>query len=367
MRFFSLFPGYLVLLVPVIICSSCKKEYSYEGGPISGIATGTAVYTLEGAGGNCSGAVVNGKYVTGGVLLPANNVQLRVSVTKTGTYILSTNLVNGIQFATSGNFTTTGLQTITLTGNGTPSSTGTSTFSPPVGPGCAFFITVTSAQALVAQYTLEGGPGACSSFKINGTYTAGFALAAPNTAEVMVNVTSIGSYSINTDTINAISFSQTGNFTTTGIQKVILQGVGTPLIPDILIFNASTGTSVCSFIMSVVTPGAPATYVLESDPDKTCNGFIVAGTFSSGTSLSTTDNITVKVTVTVKGSFTITTDKLNGMVFSYTGEFLTIGAQVVILEGRGTPASPGTFKFTPQIVGPHPIGGEVCTADITVL
>ena len=194
-------------------------------------------------------------------------------------------VVNGIQFSTSGNFTVTGLQTITLAGSGTPLTAGISSFTPPAGAGCTFFVTVTKAPPQKASFTLEGSPGACSNFKVNGTYTSGVPLSTSNTVEVMVNVTAPGSYSINTDTLDDISFSQSGNFTMTGIQKVILKGSGTPSTPNIFTFTPGTGTSGCTFDLTVLTPGPPGTYVLESNMDHTCTGYSVSGTYFSGTLL----------------------------------------------------------------------------------
>ena len=183
----------------------------------------------------------------------------------------------------------------------------------------------------------------------------------------MVNVTAPGSYSINTDTLDDISFSQSGNFTMTGIQKVILKGSGTPSTPNIFTFTPGTGTSGCTFTLTVLTPGPPGTYVLESNQDHTCTGYSVSGIYFSGTPLTNTNTMAVKVTVTVLGNFTISTNTVNGMIFSYTGEFITLGSQIVVLTGSGTPVTAGTFTFTPQIIGPHPIGGETCTADVPVM
>lgn len=367
MKPFSFFIAALLLLAFAIIYTSCYKEYSYEGGPMTGIAAGTAVYTLEGARGNCTGPLINGTYMTGVALQPSNNIQLRVNVTTIGTYSLSTNLIDGIQFSTSGNFTVTGSQTITLTASGTPLATGIFPYNPPAGLGCTFFVNVITAPPAVAGFALEGSSGTCSNFKVNGTYTSGMALTGANTIEVMVNVTSIGYYSINTDTIDGINFSQSGNFTATGIQKVILKGSGTPLNPNILTFTPNTGSSTCSFSLTVFTPGPPATYVLESNQDHTCTGYSVSGTFFSGDSLISTNTMAVKVTVTVLGNFTISTNTINGMTFSHTGNFISPGSQIVVLTGIGTPVNKGIFTFTPQIIGPHPIGGETCTADINVL
>jgi hypothetical protein len=177
----------------------------------------------------------------------------------------------------------------------------------------------------------------------------------------------VGSYNINTDNIDGISFSQSGNFTSTGIQKVILKGSGTPTLANNLTFSPNTGSSVCSFDLTVVTPGPPATYVLESNQDGSCTGYSVSGNFISGLGLTNTNTMTVKVTVIVLGNYTISTNSLNGMTFAATGSFVTLGSQIVVLRGAGTPASPGTFTFTPQIIGPHPIGGKVCTTDIVVM
>jgi hypothetical protein len=365
MKSFSLFLAFLLLLIFTIFYTSCQKEYSYEGGPTTGTG-GTAVYTLEGNGGNCTGPIINGTYTTGTALLPSNNIQLRVNVTTIGSYTLTTPEVNGIQFSTSGNFTATGAQTITLSGSGNPLAAGTFFFTPSVGPGCTFSVTVTIAPPQVARFTLEGEPGICSNFKVNGIYISGYALNNDNTVEVTVNVTAIGSYSINTDTLNDISFSQSGNFTATGIQKVILRGVGTPATSNIFTFTANTGTSGCTFSLTVILPGIPATYVLQSSSTRSCTGFSSTGMYNSGTPLTSTNTITVSVFVTDPGSFSISTGTVNGMIFSNQGTFAKVGAQDVLLTGSGTPGSAGTFTFTPQIIGPHPLGGETCTADIEV-
>jgi hypothetical protein len=362
---FSTYAVFVMLLWMSILNISCKKEYSYEGGIIP-VAGGTAVYTLNGDGGNCTAPVINGSFTTGKAL-QASTIQLGVNVTTAGSYIISTGTNNGIEFSASGTFTATGPQTITLVGIGTPLATGTFPYTPKVGAGCTFFITVTDPVAQVATYTLGGDPGLCNTFKLNGNYIAGFNMTSDNTAEVSVNVTSPGSYSIKTDTLDGLSFSKSGTFTTTGIQKVTLQASGSGTVPQGLLFTTHGGTSSCAFPLTVLTPGPPATYVLESNQDHTCTGYSVTGNYLAGTPLLHTNNMAVKVTVTVLGNFTISTDMVNGMTFSFTGSFVTLGSQIVILTGYGTPVSTGTYTFTPQIVGPHPIGGETCTADVMVM
>lgn len=359
MRSLSIFIATLLFLFLAIIYTSCKKEYSYEGG--------IAVFTFLGDGGNCTNPVINGTYSAGIALQPSNNIQLQVNVTTIGAYGFSTNSVNGIKFTASGSFTVLGVQTITLTGNGKPVSAGNFSYIPPIGMGCTFLVTVGTAMPEVARFTLQGSPDTCSNFKISGTYMSGVTLKSDNTVEVIVDVTSPGSYSITTDTLDGISFLAAGNFTTTGTQKIILTGSGTPSMADNLTFSPHTGSSTCTFNLTVVTPGPPATYVLESNQDGSCTGYSVSGNFFSGQALTNTNTMAVKVTVTVLGNYAINTNTVNGITFTGTGSFVTLGSQIVVLTGTGTPAQKGTFTFIPQIIGPHPIGGETCSASVQVM
>ena len=359
MKAISIFIAAILLFFFVFTYTSCKKEYSYEGG--------TAVFTFLGDGGDCTNPVINGTYAPGVALQSSDNIQLQVDVTAIGRYAFSTNVTDGIQFTASGAFTALGVQTVTLTAIGKPASAGTFSFKPPVGSGCTFFVTVQQAMPEVAKFTLQGSPNTCGNFKINSTYTAGVPLTINNTIEVMVDVTSIGSYFISTDTIDGISFSAAGNFTVTGIQKVILNGIGTPVLANNLTFTPNTGSSTCTFDLTVVTPGPPATYVLESNNDGSCTGYSVSGNYFSGEALTNTNTMAVKVTVTVLGNYTISTNTVNGMTFAGTGSFVTLGSQIVVLTGSGTPAAKGIFGFIPQIIGPHPIGGETCTTNVEVM
>lgn len=350
-----------------IFFTTCQREYSYEGGISNGTASGTAVYSLNGAGGACTGSIIMGEYYAGTPLGPSNAIQLQVNVDSIGTYSLSTNSTNGMQFTTSGIFTNTGMQTITLTGTGTPVSDGSFTFNTPVGLGCSFTVMVTTAPPAIASFTLEGAPDNCSSAIINGTYTPGIALTNGNTIVISVNVTTIGAYSINTDTLNGINFSMSGIFTSTGIQTVTLVGSGTPDFSRNLSFAVFAGTSSCTLNVVVQDPGPLATYVLEggSVNGLTCV-YSVLGTYTSNTPLSNSNTVTIRAYVTAIGNFTIATNTINGMIFSYTGSFTTTGTHFVILTGTGTPITQGTYTFIAMIVGPHPIGGEACAFYVAV-
>src|SRR5881227_2491338 len=97
----------IILTLCILFTISCKREYSYEAGQ-------GAVYNFIGWPGACANAMVNGNYMMGIATDSSNSVQLKVQVTKTGNYDISTNTADGISFYQYGNFIDTGIQTITL-------------------------------------------------------------------------------------------------------------------------------------------------------------------------------------------------------------------------------------------------------------
>lgn len=217
-----------------------------------------------------------------------------------------------------------------------------------------------------AGFTLSGSPADCAEPGIGGTYTAGTKFTSANYVALFVDVTSLGKYNITTDTIDGISFGSSGVFTQTGRQQVTLQGKGTPVLPRNLVFHTNAGSSACDFQLAVVTPGAPASYVLESSYDTTCTGHIVEGAYTAGTALNNSNKVSVRVYVAVPGVYTLATETVNGMMFSYTGEFAAVGNAMVDLVGEGTPGIIGIFPFHLHIVGPAPLGGSGCIFDIPV-
>jgi hypothetical protein len=355
-----------ILLLPVLFFITCQKEYSYEGGPLSSSSSGTGVYTFVGAGGPCSGATVNGNYYAGTALDAGNTVQLQVDVTTAGTYTLSTSF-NGMKFSASGSFSGTGIQFITLTGSGAPVTEGTVSLHTPGSPNCSFTVIVNKAPVVQANFILSGAPNACTTATVKGNYFPGVDLTASNTVTIDVDVSAVGAYTIKTDTIDGISFSASGTFTSTGSQTVILTGSGTPNTARNLTFTPRSGSSGCTFLIEVIPSGVLATYVLESgfgSPSPCIATF--SGSYTAGTVLDNSNNVTIRVFVTVAGNFAIATDVVNGMIFTYSGNFTTTGLQFVTLQGSGSATTAGTFSFVPQIVGPHPLGGQSCGFNITV-
>ena len=102
---------------------------------------GPATFTLQGAGGACTNAIINGVYVVSTPLNASNTVTLTANVTKIGTYSITTVAANGITFSGSGVFSSTGAKTIPLTGSGTPASNSSTSVSVTAGGGtCSFEI-----------------------------------------------------------------------------------------------------------------------------------------------------------------------------------------------------------------------------------
>ena len=218
-----------------------------SNGTGGGGGTGIAVGTLGVSAGVCTPVSPSGVYTQGVTFTSANTVQVQVTVTTPGTYTISTNTVNGVTFSKSGTFTATGAQNVILNGTGTPTNSGSQTFAVTFGSStCNFSISFGTGTA-AATGTLGGAPGTCTPVTPAGTYTQGTALTAANTVTVQVNVTTIGAYTISTNTVNGVTFSKSGTFSTTGLQTVVLTGTGTPISSGSQSFAVTFGTSTCNF------------------------------------------------------------------------------------------------------------------------
>ncbi|MBL7710766.1 MAG: DNA/RNA non-specific endonuclease [Chitinophagaceae bacterium] len=100
----------------------------------------------------------------------------------------------------------------------------------------------------VASFTIN-----CAAVTVQGTYTGGLTLNNTNTITVPVNVTQVGTYSVSTATINGITFSGSGSFSTTGKQSITLQGTGIPVNNSTYFYLISAGAATCSFPVSIIT------------------------------------------------------------------------------------------------------------------
>src|SRR3954447_6806758 len=124
--------------------SVCNFSVNVE----TGSSGETAVYTLESTSGNCANSNATGTYQQGTPLNSSNIVSLQVKVDTVGTYFISAGPVNGMAFSVRGTFASTGLQTVTLVGSGTPVAAGNITI--PVvagGSNCSFNVVVAAGDS----------------------------------------------------------------------------------------------------------------------------------------------------------------------------------------------------------------------------
>ncbi len=349
-------PFIFIAALLIFFCITCKKEYSYEGGPL-------ALYTLNGAPNECQNYVVLGNYYHGVSLDTTDVVKVIADVRLAGRYFIVSDTVDGISFSSSGTFMDTGFQPITLVGSGVPASIGSFTIEVLGDSSCTFSVNVNDLPQ--ATYTLSGTPNDCTAPIISGTYYTGKTLNDSNTVTENVLVAATGSYSISTNVIDGISFSASGVFAATGNQQIVLQGSGTINNSGRFYFTTTAVTSQCTFSIPVESNAPYASYVLESGLD-VCAEHTVSGSYIANTPLNIADSLTLEVYVSVVGNFTVATSKLNGIIFSNLGSFTTTGDQIIALYGKGTPVSSGTFTFVPEIIGYDPLGGESCGIDVTV-
>jgi len=236
----------------------CYNYYSKAQGSWNSVCGGVpkAVFTVE----NCDAIVVHGSYTQGVALDASDYLTVTVNVTKAGSYTFSGNTSNGYGFTTQGTVLTTGSQSILVPGQGKPVNENQT-------PGD--LVTFTSTGGLVNCTTLRipvMPPTAsfsinCGTAKFNGAYVKNKSLTAANTVTLSVNVTDIstgGSWSVYTNTVNGVSFKGSGMFSTLGQQTITLQGTGTPTTTDPITLtfttNSKDGAATCNATVSIAIP-----------------------------------------------------------------------------------------------------------------
>ncbi|HEX2607108.1 MAG TPA: hypothetical protein VHK91_06995 [Flavisolibacter sp.] len=109
-------------LALLFFITSCQKEISVESGsPARG--------SLLDDAGDCMPKVIGGNYIVNKTLTDSNYIDVTVEVGQTGRYTIVTDTVNGYTFKGSGNFSTTGQNTVRLKGSGKPLQEGTDNFT----------------------------------------------------------------------------------------------------------------------------------------------------------------------------------------------------------------------------------------------
>ena len=95
--------------------------------------------------------------------------------------------------------------------------------------------------------------------------------------------------------------------------------------------------------------GAPpvnASVGVLGDSSGNCKPVTLNGSFQQGVALTSANTVQAQVTVATAGTYTISTNTVNGVTFSGSGTFAAAGPQTVTLKGSGTPANLGNTSFT---------------------
>jgi len=201
-----------------------------------------------------------------------------------------------------------------------------------------------------AKGTLRDTSGNCLPDSVHGTWYNGVTPGDSNYVEIKVNVDTIGTYVIYTDTQNGLSFRDSGAFTSTGLNTVLLKPTGTATGPDTTLFTVYFDTSICQFSLPVHDStgtglGSTAEFTLKGSPD-TCMTYNVYGKWSEGTALNPDSNVvTVDVDVTKLGKYSVSIAATNGISFADSGTFTSLGTQTIALHATGTPTVSGTNTF----------------------
>jgi hypothetical protein len=269
---------------------------------------------------------------------------IAVRVKTAGDYNITTGNVNGVTFSRSGRFDNAGIFNVILNASGIPSALTPSlqTFTLNTSPSCSFSRIVTNASS-------GGGPLtdsilSCSYFP-TGTMTAGTRVTSDVSQSIIIRVINPGPYSITTDSVNGVTFFGSGNYTV-GIDTVVLTATGIPVTAAFTPYTYTINTSPsCSFNRVVSNISSGGTAVIGSI---SCVGG-GTGAMTVGTSVSTTNvSQAITIDVTKLGSYNIRTDTVNGVTFSATGDFSTMGLQTIELVASGIPvaASDSPFIYT---------------------
>ena len=295
---------------------------------------------------DCSSGTLSGTYQQGIAMNSTNTKVLTVNVTQIGAWSLSSNTVNGVSWSGSGIFTTTGSQTITVTASGTPTASGSFSYIYNIGGNtCTGSITFAPSGG-VATIT------DCTTGALNGTYQQGTAMNGTNEwFPITVNVTQLGAYSVTSNTVNGVTWSYSGTFTSLGTQTAYARASGTPIAAGTFSYTFNLGSSTCSRNITFASGGGVATIT-------DCSGAL-NGTYQQGTAMNNNNWFSINVNVTQLGPWSISSNTANGVSWSYSGTFTTLGPQTVYAVASGTPVSNGTFNYT------FNLGGSICSRNVT--
>lgn len=198
-------------------------------------------------------------------------------------------------------------------------------------------------------------PVSCSDITVGGVYVEGTATTSMNYLSINLNVAKTGAFAITATSGNGYSFYLSGIALSVGGMTVNVPCQGTPIAvqTDKLTFSGIDLVAGCE--PEVEVSSAVASYSLN------CSSIVANGQYMKGTVLTSSNTITLNVTITTSGSYNISTPLTNGIRFSASGNF-TVGTQTVTLIGSGTPTVNVDFPVT--INANTQQGNDICSATV---
>jgi hypothetical protein len=197
--------------------------------------------------------------------------------------------------------------------------------------------------------------GDCVMMLNSGNFTKDVEINDSNWVEVKVIVQRAGLYSIHSNVVNGFSFSSNGVFNSAGTFLVKLKGKGRPLAEGTNRFTVTYGSSNCEFTIDVQRSPVPvAQFTLMGAPGL-CMNPVLTGAFVVGQALDTSCQVTLTINVSSPGTYSITTNRMNGYQFEASDTVRATGEQKIILKAVGIPTIAGTDVFSVAL------GPSACT------
>lgn len=197
-------------------------------------------------------------------------------------------------------------------------------------------------NTIPAEGSLWDSSGDCLPSTVHGTYYNGVTPGGDTAyIELQVNVTKTGGYNIKTDTANGFSFSDSGYFSTTGLNTIQLKPSGHPIIVGTSTFNVSFDSTVCSFAINVQdstgtglggtdTTGNSDTSQVQTGTWQFTQGSL---TFSGTVDTSSKDNSSGVSTILLMAGSTSTADTILSLNFLITAPDIQPGTYTSAKDG----------------------------------
>jgi hypothetical protein len=338
------------VFLTILILSSCSKDYSYE----SEFAEGSII---KDTGGNCDNIKVHGNYVVNIGVDTSNYLELQLDIVKAGAYIVRSDTVNGYYFRSANLVINTGLTVVKLKAEGKPLVVGANKFKIKFDQSeCEISVTVLNAPPPPPNiFTID-----CSNIIVAGNYFATVPLSNINKVTLQVSALRAGSYNFTTNIVNGVSFTASGIFPNAGTYMVDLLAstINNPTAATTTgapaVYTIAGGITPCTF--SIDYADAPVAFTVN------CSTIVVSGTFTATIPLNSTNKIMVSVNSASAGSYNITTNKVNGIIFGASGSFASAGIYTIelfALPSNNIPLTTTTSNYT--INGST---GSACSFDV---